>query len=51
MRIITDKPSLLKEVLGDNIDIDYSPALDIYTKDNALLTTLKGLYVSSKLDF
>lgn len=52
MRILCDKPSLLKEALGDeSINIDYSPALDIYTKNNALLTTLKGLFVSSKLDF
>lgn len=52
MRILCDKPTQLKEALNDDtISIDYSPALDIYTKNNALLTTLKGLYVSSKLDF
>lgn len=58
MRILCDKPSVLKDALNaiyedadSVVKIDYSPALDIYTKNNALLTTLKGLYVSSKLDF
>lgn len=51
MRILCDKPSVLKEALGEDYNVDYSPALDVYTKNNAILTTLKGLYVSSKLDF
>lgn len=52
MRLLCDNPSVLKEALGNDetIAVDYSPALDIYTKDNALLQTLKGFYVSSKLD-
>lgn len=51
MNILCDKPSLLSAALNDEINVEYSPALDIYTKENALLHTLKGLYVSSKLDF
>lgn len=53
MNILCDKPAVLKEALGDdsNIDIKYSPALDIYTPNNKILRTLKGMYFSSKLDF
>lgn len=51
MDILCDKPSLLKEALNDEVEVKYSPALDIYTPDNAILQTLKGLYISSKLDF
>lgn len=54
MQILSDKPSQLKEKIlnysNQNIEVNYSPALDIYSKDNALFKTLKGLYVSSKLD-
>lgn len=55
MRILCDKPSLLKDALYDKFNqdfsVDYSPALDIYTKNSAILQTLKGMYFSSKLDF
>ena len=51
MRILCDKPSVLKNVLGEGYTVDYSPTLDIYSKNSALLKTLKGLYVSSKLSF
>ena len=50
MNILCDKPSVLKEALGGNISVGYSPALDIYTPDNMFLRTLKGMYCSSKLD-
>lgn len=51
MRLLCDKPTLLREALNEEFPVDYSPALDIYTKNCALLKTLRGLYVSSKLDF
>lgn len=51
MRLLCDKPTMLKEALNNEYSVDYSPALDIYTKSNALFKTLRGLYVSSKLDF
>ena len=51
MNILCDKPSELKEALGGDIRVEYSPALDIYTPDNQILRTLKGMYFSSKLDF
>lgn len=55
MRILCDKPSLLKDALynkfNQDFSVDYSPALDIYTKNSAILQTLKGMYFSSKLDF
>lgn len=51
MRILCDKPSVLKNALGEGYTVDYSPTLDIYSKNSALLKTLKGLYVSSKLSF
>ena len=51
MNILCDKPSELKAVLGGDIRVEYSPALDIYTSDNSLLRTLKGMYCSSDLDF
>ena len=51
MRIISDKPQVLKQALGEDFSVGYQPALDVYCNNNALLPTLKGLYVSSKLDF
>lgn len=50
MNILCDNPKMLKEYIPD-IDVFYSPALDIYTKKNSLIKTLKGLYVSSNIDF
>lgn len=53
MNILCDKPSAITEALGEevNIKVKYTPALDIYTPDNKILRTLKGMYFSSKLDF
>lgn len=51
MQILCDKPSVLENVLNDGTHVHYSPALDIYSESNSILQTLKGLYVSSKLDF
>ena len=51
MQLLCDKPSILKEALGSDYRVEFMPALDIYSKSNALMKTLKGLYVSSKLDF
>ena len=51
MNILCDNPSLLKEALNGEYRVEYSPALDIYTPDNQILRTLKGMYFSSKLDF
>lgn len=50
MNILSDKPKELKEALGGDIRVDYYPPLDVFTSDNAILRTLKGLYCSSKLD-
>lgn len=50
MNILCDNPSMLKEALGGEYHVEYSPALDIYTPDNQILRTLKGMYFSSKLD-
>lgn len=51
MQILCDKPSLLKDALpDDSINVSYSPALDVISPANSLMKTLKGLYVSSKLD-
>lgn len=54
MNILSDKPTQLHDALLDaglDIYVHHSPALDVLCKSNALLQTLKGLYVSSKLDF
>lgn len=52
MQILCDKPSELKEALNGEFHVEYSPPLDIFTPDNAILRTLKGMYFSSKnLDF
>ena len=51
MNILCDNPSVLKEALNGEYRVEYSPALDIYTPDNQILRTLKGMYFSSKLDF
>lgn len=50
MQILSDKPQLLESILDDGIHVHHSPPLDIYSKANSLMKTLKGLYVSSKLD-
>lgn len=50
MNILSDKPSELKEKIGEDIRVEYSPALDMYTPNNKILRTLKGMYFSSKLD-
>lgn len=49
MDILSDKPQYIESVL-DNIHVHHSPPLDIYTKDNQIFRTLKGMYFSSKLD-
>ena len=45
MRILCDKPSLLKDALYDKFNqdfsVDYSPALDIYTKWESLQPRLR----------
>lgn len=51
MQILCDKPSVLENALNDGTHVHYSPALDVYSESNSILQTLKGLYVSSKLDF
>lgn len=51
MQILSDNPSKLKEALGEGYSVQYYPALDIYTKDNTMLQTLKGMFVSSRLNF
>lgn len=51
MNILCDNPSVLKEALNGEVPVEYSPALDVFTKNNEILRTLKGMYFSSKLDF
>lgn len=50
MDILSDNPGKIKEAVGEDISVKYLPALDIYTKKNQILRTLKGMYFSSKLD-
>lgn len=51
MNILSDNPNAIKNAINDDsIHVHHSPALDVYTKDNQILRTLKGMYFSSKLD-
>lgn len=51
MKILCDNPSKLKNALNGEFSVEYSPALDVFTPNNKILRTLRGMYFSSALDF
>ena len=44
MKILCDNPSKLKNALNGEFSVEYSPALDVFTPNNKILRTLRGMY-------